>query len=75
MNLVWLGLLVAGFALIQVLVAAGVLNLFYVQILEQIGINIILAVGLNLIVGFQVNLARTRWIYGDWCLFCSYSRF
>ena len=53
MNLVWLGLLVAGFALIQVLVAAGVLNLFYIQILEQIGINIILAVGLNLIVGFS----------------------
>ena len=53
LNLVWLGLLVAGFALIQVLVAAGVLNLFYIQILEQIGINIILAVGLNLIVGFS----------------------
>ena len=52
-NLVWLGLLIAGFALIQVLVAAGVLNLFYIQILEQIGINIILAVGLNLIVGFS----------------------
>ena len=52
-NIVWLGLLVAGFALIQVLVAAGVLNLFYIQILEQIGINIILAVGLNLIVGFS----------------------
>ena len=52
-NLVWLGLLVAGYALIQVLVAAGVLNLFYIQILEQIGINIILAVGLNLIVGFS----------------------
>ena len=52
-NLVWLGLLVAGFALIQVLVETGVLNLFYIQILEQIGINIILAVGLNLIVGFS----------------------
>ena len=52
-NLAWLGLLVAGFILIQVLVVAGVLNLFYIQILEQIGINIILAVGLNLIVGFS----------------------
>ena len=52
-NLAWLGLLVAGFILIQVLVLAGVLNLFYIQILEQIGINIILAVGLNLIVGFS----------------------
>ena len=36
-----------------VLVSVGVLNLFYVQILEQIGINIILGVGLNLIVGFS----------------------
>lgn len=54
-NLVWLGLLIAGFALIQVLVAAGVLNLFYVQILEQIGINIILAVGLTSSLVFQVN--------------------
>ena len=52
-NLVWLGLLVAGFILILVLVLTGVLNLFYIQILEQIGINIILAVGLNLIVGFS----------------------
>lgn len=52
-NLAWLGLLVAGFILILVLVLAGVLNLFYIQILEQIGINIILAVGLNLIVGFS----------------------
>ena len=75
-NLVWLGLLVAGFALIQVLVAAGVLNLFYIQILEQIGINIILAVGLNLIVGFLRSiLTRSCRIYGDWCLLCSYSRF
>ena len=39
--------------MISVLVSAGVLNLFHVQILEQIGINIILAVGLNLIVGFS----------------------
>lgn len=52
-NLAWLGLLVTGFILILVLVLTGVLNLFYIQILEQIGINIILAVGLNLIVGFS----------------------
>ena len=37
-NLVWLGLLVAGFALIQVLVAAGVLNLFYIQIWNKSGL-------------------------------------
>ena len=52
-NILWLFLLLAGYGLISVLVSAGVLNLFHVQILEQIGINIILAVGLNLIVGLS----------------------
>lgn len=52
-NILWLLLLLAGYGLISVLVSVGVLNLFYVQILQQIGINIILAVGLNLIVGFS----------------------
>ena len=52
-NILWLLLLLAGYGLISVLVSAGVLNLFYMQILEQIGINSILAVGLNLIVGFS----------------------
>ena len=52
-NILWLFLLLAGYGLISVLISAGVLNLFHVQILEQIGINIILAVGLNLIVGFS----------------------
>ncbi|MDS3225568.1 branched-chain amino acid ABC transporter permease [Streptococcus pneumoniae] len=52
-NILWLLLLLAGYSLISVLVSVGVLNLFYVQILQQIGINIILSVGLNLIVGFS----------------------
>lgn len=52
-NILWLLLLLAGYGLISVLASVGVLNLFYVQILQQIGINIILAVGLNLIVGFS----------------------
>ena len=52
-NILWLLLLLAAYGLISVLVSVGVLNLFYVQILQQIGINIILAVGLNLIVGFS----------------------
>lgn len=52
-NILWLLLLLAGYSLISVLVSVGVLSLFYVQILQQIGINIILAVGLNLIVGFS----------------------
>ena len=52
-NILWLLLLLATYGLISILVSIGVLNLFYVQILQQIGINIILAVGLNLIVGFS----------------------
>ncbi|HFU4122696.1 TPA: branched-chain amino acid ABC transporter permease [Streptococcus suis] len=52
-NLIWLAFLALGFAVLQGLVAAGVLNFYYVQIVQQIGINIILAVGLNLIVGFS----------------------
>ena len=52
-NILWLLLVLAAYGLISVLVLVGVLNLFYVQILQQIGINIILAVGLNLIVGFS----------------------
>ena len=52
-NILGLLLLLAAYGLISVLVSVGVLNLFYVQILQQIGINIILAVGLNLIVGFS----------------------
>ena len=52
-NILWLLLLLAAYGLISVLVSVGVLNLFYVQILQQIGINLILAVGLNLIVGFS----------------------
>ena len=57
-NILWLLLLLAGYGLISVLVSVGVLNLFYVQILQQIGINIILAVGLNLIVGFSGQFSR-----------------
>ena len=74
-NLVWLGLLVARFCLDQVLVAAGVLNLFYIQILEQIGINIILAVGLNLIVGFSRSILTAMPDLWRLVLLCSHSRF
>ncbi len=52
-NILWFVLLLAGYGLIALLVSAGVLNDFYLQILQQSGINIILAVGLNLIVGFS----------------------
>ena len=39
-NIFWLGLVLIGYLLMTVLVSAGVLNAFYIQILEQIGINI-----------------------------------
>ena len=52
-NILWFVLLLAGYGLLTLLVSAGVWNDFYLQILQQIGINIILAVGLNLIVGFS----------------------
>ncbi|MDO4666467.1 MAG: branched-chain amino acid ABC transporter permease [Streptococcus sp.] len=52
-NALWLALIIAGYVLISILVSTGILNAFYIQIFEQIGINIILAVGLNLIVGFS----------------------
>lgn len=72
-NILWLLLLLAGYSLISVLVSVGVLNLFYVQILQQIGINIILAVGLNLIVGFfRTIFTWSCWFHGDWCLCSSY---
>ena len=52
-NILWIFLLLLGYGMISLLVSLGILNLFHIQILEQIGINIILAVGLNLIVGFS----------------------
>ena len=52
-NALWLTLILFGYLLMTVLANTGILNPFYLQIFEQIGINIILAVGLNLIVGFS----------------------
>ena len=40
-NALWLALIVAGYGLMTVLASAGILNPFYLQIFEQIGINII----------------------------------
>ncbi|MET3558295.1 branched-chain amino acid transport system permease protein [Streptococcus rupicaprae] len=53
LNLIWLAVIVSLYALISLLIGTGLLNLYYIQVLQQIGINIILAVGLNLIVGFS----------------------
>ncbi|MGT2666298.1 branched-chain amino acid ABC transporter permease [Streptococcus rifensis] len=52
-NLTWLALVVGLYVLLSLLINTGVINFYYVQILQQIGINIILAAGLNLIVGFS----------------------
>ena len=40
-NILWLLLLLLGYGVISLLVSFGILNLFHIQILEQIGINII----------------------------------
>lgn len=52
-NLMWLACVLLGFGALQGLVVTGMLNAYYIQIVQQIGINILLAVGLNLIVGFS----------------------
>lgn len=52
-NLTWLILILVTYMTIFALVSAGILNLYYVQIMMQIGINIIMAVGINLILGFS----------------------
>ena len=52
-NALWLALILFGYLLMTVLANTGILNPFYLQIFEQIWINIILAVGLNIIVGFS----------------------
>lgn len=51
--LVWLGLIVVAFLVLNILVSAGVLGLYHVQILMGIGISIIMAMGTNLVLGFS----------------------
>lgn len=51
-NAIWLGLMIAGYYLMNTLILVGVINSFIENMLVTIGINIILAVGLNLIIGF-----------------------
>lgn len=52
-NLAWLSLAVIGYAILAILIGAGIFNLYEVQVIKTIGINVILAVGLNLIVGLS----------------------
>ncbi|MGX7776344.1 branched-chain amino acid ABC transporter permease [Streptococcus pluranimalium] len=51
--LAWLGLIVVAFLVLNILVSAGVLRLYHVQILMGIGISIIMAMGTNLVLGFS----------------------
>ncbi|WP_125571904.1 branched-chain amino acid ABC transporter permease [Lacticaseibacillus songhuajiangensis] len=51
-NLIWLGIMVAGFVLIDAAEFTGMVNTFIENAMVTVGINIILATGLNLIIGF-----------------------
>lgn len=51
--LAWLGIIVVAFLVLNILVNAGVLGLYHVQILMGIGISIIMAMGTNLVLGFS----------------------
>ncbi|MFZ7333669.1 branched-chain amino acid ABC transporter permease [Streptococcus pluranimalium] len=51
--LAWIGLIVVAFLVLNILVSAGVLGLYHVQILMGIGISIIMAMGTNLVLGFS----------------------
>lgn len=51
-NLIWLGIMVAGFVLIDAAEFMGLVNTFIENAMVTVGINIILATGLNLIIGF-----------------------
>lgn len=55
-NLITLGIALAAFALIILLVQTGVMNRHFQSLLVPIGVNIILAVSLNLTVGFLGEL-------------------
>ena len=51
-------LVVAGlFAVLQVLIATGILNAYYARMLTPLCINVILAVSLNLVCGYMGQLA------------------
>lgn len=52
-NLIWLGLIIGLFVIIQALAASGVLGIYHLQILMGIGISMIMALGTNLILGFS----------------------
>ena len=52
-NLAWLAIFVVLFLIIQGLVSAGVLDMYYTQIMMGIGISILMGLGTNLVLGFS----------------------
>lgn len=50
-NLIWLGVILVSYLILNILVSVGVINSVYQTILTTIGINIMLAISLNLIIG------------------------
>lgn len=57
-NALWLTLILFGYLLMTVLANTGILNPFYLQIFEQIGINIIWLLAL---ISSLVSLGSSRW--------------
>lgn len=53
LNLMWLALILAIYAILQILASTGILNLYYIQILMGIGISILMGLGTNLVLGFS----------------------
>lgn len=51
-NLIWLALIVALFALLKLAEVTGLMNMYYVRILIGIGIAVLMALGTNLVLGF-----------------------
>jgi len=51
-NLIWLALIVALFALLKLAEVTGLMNMYYVRILIGIGIAVLMGLGTNLVLGF-----------------------
>ena len=56
-NITWLALVLIIFFLLFGLISAGIIDIYYTQILMGIGISIIMALGTNLVLGFSGQLS------------------
>ncbi|MFC0232816.1 branched-chain amino acid ABC transporter permease [Vagococcus entomophilus] len=76
-NACWLALIIGSFALLAILIQAGIIDSLYEMTLVSIGINIILGLGLNLILGVsgQFSLGHAGFMaIGAYSLGISYSQ-